>query len=261
MISAPSTVATAVRHDRRGSPSTSTVQVPQPPCWQPAFGLVMSSSSRRTCSSGVSGELVISCSMPLTVSLMQAPCRDRRGRDGPGPAASSAGTRRTRARRRHRGVSRFLRGPSASAFSAYACSTAWCADPPPSGRRRRRRSRSGPRCGRPRTERTACQECECGRRRAAYAGPPSRSSAILIWGTRRPSGPAARKSSTLSVRSPPAPTELTRASTAISAAWRSPRGLSTPGGAQRFPPTVACARITVSATFAAASATRSPEAR
>ena len=33
--------------------------MPQPPCWQPAFGLVMSSSSRRTCRSGVSGGLEI----------------------------------------------------------------------------------------------------------------------------------------------------------------------------------------------------------
>ena len=70
MIAAPSTAATAVRHERRGSPSTSTVQVPQPPCWQPAFGLVMSSSSRSTCRSGVSGGLEISCSTPLTVRFI-----------------------------------------------------------------------------------------------------------------------------------------------------------------------------------------------
>src|SRR4051794_17607470 len=70
MIAAPSTVATAVRHERRGSPSTRTVQVPQPPCWQPAFGLVIPSSSRRMCSSGVSAGLASSCSTPLTVSLI-----------------------------------------------------------------------------------------------------------------------------------------------------------------------------------------------
>ena len=48
VISAPSAAASGSRHERRGSPSTSTVHAPQLPCWQPAFGPVMSRSSRRT---------------------------------------------------------------------------------------------------------------------------------------------------------------------------------------------------------------------
>src|SRR3954469_7943026 len=70
VIALPSMAATGVRHERRGSPSTSTVHAPQPPCWQPALGLVISSSSRSTCSSDESGGESTSCSTPLTVSLM-----------------------------------------------------------------------------------------------------------------------------------------------------------------------------------------------
>ena len=51
----------AARQDRRASPSTRTVQAPQPPCWQPALGLVMSSSSRSAVRSDVSGGLWRSC--------------------------------------------------------------------------------------------------------------------------------------------------------------------------------------------------------
>src|SRR4026207_1508308 len=40
---APSTATSGVRHDLRGSPSTRTAHAPQPPCWQPAFGLVIPS--------------------------------------------------------------------------------------------------------------------------------------------------------------------------------------------------------------------------
>ena len=38
VTSAPLTAATGMRHARRGSPSTSTVQAPQPPCRQPPSG-------------------------------------------------------------------------------------------------------------------------------------------------------------------------------------------------------------------------------
>src|SRR5712692_3865282 len=74
--------------------------------------------------------------------------------------------------------------------------------------------------------------------------------------TRRPVR-FARKSSTGSVRSPPLPPERTVAPRAISAAWRSPRGASAEASAQRFPPTVACARTSRSARCRAAVASGS----
>ena len=58
---------------------------------------------------------------------------------------------------------------------------------------------------------------------------------------------SARKSSSGSLASPPAPAERTVAPSASSAPWRSPRGASGPSPAQRLPPTVAWARISRSA--------------
>ena len=71
--------------------------------------------------------------------------------------------------------------------------------------------------------------CRCGR----AAGRAARSrcgrrSANSIESTRRSAGEPARKSSTASVRSPPAPAERTCAPSAISGACRSPRGASLP---------------------------------
>ena len=52
--------------------------------------------------------------------------------------------------------------------------------------------------------------------------------------------PSARKSSSGSLRWPPLPAERTVAPSASSAAWRSPRGVSSDDIAHTLPPTVAC---------------------
>jgi penicillin-binding protein 1A len=70
VMDAPFTAPKGRRHARRGSPSTSTVQAPHPPCWQPALGLVIPSSSRSTARSGVSSGLSTSRATPLTVIFM-----------------------------------------------------------------------------------------------------------------------------------------------------------------------------------------------
>src|SRR5947208_10948464 len=68
---APSTATSGVKHDLRGSPSIRTVHAPQPPCWQPAFGLVIPSSSRSAFRSVSSGRVESSRSIPLTVSRIE----------------------------------------------------------------------------------------------------------------------------------------------------------------------------------------------
>ena len=89
-------------------------------------------------------------------------------------------------------------------------------------------------------------ECAC--RRRSDSQPHVRSMrSTSISSTRRPERSPARKSSTGSVRSPPAPVERTRAPSAISGAPRSPRWAPRPGGAQRLPPTVAVPRTSSSA--------------
>ena len=107
------------------------------------------------------------------------------------------------------------------------------------------RAGAGGRRGGPRRRSRAAQTAHDGvgvRVRPAHAAraPPASGSATLdLEHERGRSAPPARKSSTGSVRSPPAPAERTCASSASSAACRSPRGLSTPGGAHRLPPIVA----------------------
>src|SRR5579872_483851 len=67
----PATSASAVLHERIGSPFASTVHEPQNPRPQPNFVPVMARSSRKTQSSGVSGEEETACSFPLIVSFME----------------------------------------------------------------------------------------------------------------------------------------------------------------------------------------------
>ena len=172
--------------------------MPQPPCWQPAFGLVMSSSSRRTCRSGVSGGLTMSCSTPLTISFMRAPVG--RGLRGRASAARCGGSRRTRrasstgstssrsvggvaALPRQRGTGRPSGRRPADADAQVAAVRA-------RARPRRRRSHTNARGG----------AAGCSRRTRAKRSYSTSS-------TSRPARSPARKSSIGSVRSPPAPVE------------------------------------------------------
>ena len=63
---------TGVEQERTAAPSTCTVQAPQRPAPQPNLVPVSSSASRKTQSSGVSGETLTFFSLPLTRSVMSA---------------------------------------------------------------------------------------------------------------------------------------------------------------------------------------------
>ena len=244
MICAPSTATSGVRHERRGSPSTRTVHAPQPPCWQPAFGLSTSSSSRSTKRSGVSGALSTSRGMPLTVRFMRASSSgegtadEHRQRPLPVPRRGERvvveGDVAERGLPGRLGVGGSgLGGREASAPPADARRGE--ADRPVFRRARRRpRARCSRACAAGRARRTR-------RRRAPRTTRPGRDG-VARFG---------RKSSSGSVAIPPAPAERTVAPSASSAPWRSPRGASGPSPAQRLPPTVPWARISKSATFAA----------
>src|SRR5580698_10755916 len=68
----PATCDTGVEQERIGLPSTCTVQAPHSPAPHPNFVPVSSRVSRRTHSSGVSGETLTCFSLPLTRSVMSA---------------------------------------------------------------------------------------------------------------------------------------------------------------------------------------------
>src|SRR5579864_4573461 len=68
----PPTCDTGVTQDRVGAPSTCTVQAPHNPAPQPNFVPVSVRVSRKTQSSGVSGETLTFFSLPLTRSVMSA---------------------------------------------------------------------------------------------------------------------------------------------------------------------------------------------
>ena len=165
MIDAPSTTATGVRHDRRGSPSTSTVHVPQPPCWQPAFGLVISSSSRSTCRSARerrARDLVLAAvdGQPHAIPTSSSARRDEH--DEHLAAVRGASRRRRRPDRRPSGRPR-------------ACGSARRrARAPPSGRRptRRRAGRRRPRDDRDVRDRVRVRVPAAQRLRRPRAGRP-----------------------------------------------------------------------------------------
>src|SRR5258708_22803511 len=68
----PATCETGVEHERVGLPSTCTVQAPHNPAPHPNFVPVSSRASRRTHSSGVSGETLTFFSLPLMRSARSA---------------------------------------------------------------------------------------------------------------------------------------------------------------------------------------------
>src|SRR5712692_3202372 len=72
VIALPTAVATGVTHDRRGAPSTCTVQAPHRAIPQPNFVPVRPTRSRKTQSSGMSGEALTSRATPLMVNFMDA---------------------------------------------------------------------------------------------------------------------------------------------------------------------------------------------
>ena len=118
---------------------------------------------------------------------------------------------------------------------------------PPADARRGEADRPVGRRGR-RTPRAPCS-------RACAAGRARRTRRRRAPRTRRPGrrrlARFGRKSSSGSLVIPPAPAERTVAPSASSAPCRSPRGASGPSPAQMLPPSVPCARISRSATFAA----------
>ena len=218
--------------------------MPQPPCWQPAFGLVISSSSRSTCRSAVSGALEISCSRPLTVSLMRSPVRRVRAATSTAQhlaAVRGAGDARRRRGRRPSGRLRRCGSPRPSRARTAVGPTPGDADAKAVavragrdvGDRVRVRVAAAQRLRRPgarrrRRTRSRARGARAGRRR----------------GSPRPA-PSARR---------PCRSERTRAPSAISGAPRSPRCAPWPAEAQRLPPTVAAARTSTIGDLAARSA-------
>src|SRR5947208_60951 len=70
MIFFPFTSATGVLQERIGSPSDSTVQAPQGPAPKPNLVPVIANPSRKTKSSGVSGDAEPERGLPLTLKLV-----------------------------------------------------------------------------------------------------------------------------------------------------------------------------------------------
>jgi hypothetical protein len=66
----PTTFSSAVLQERIASPFDSTVQEPQNPRPQPNLVPVIPSSSRNTHNSGVSGDELTECALPLIVSFV-----------------------------------------------------------------------------------------------------------------------------------------------------------------------------------------------
>ena len=106
----PATSSTGSRQDIIGSPSTSTVQLPQPPCRQPSLTAVWPSWLRRTDWSVVIGRTMTSTSRPPSskVTIVDAIARPaRRGAASlrRAPAARAPGRRRAPTiRRRYQSV-------------------------------------------------------------------------------------------------------------------------------------------------------------
>ena len=75
VISAPSACPANIRHERAGSPSTSTVHAPHTPCSQPRWVPVSPTSSRITSLNVRRASTVTCCAVPLTVkpTLMTLP--------------------------------------------------------------------------------------------------------------------------------------------------------------------------------------------
>src|SRR5438067_2300220 len=80
----PATSRIGVEQERMASPLRCTVQAPQSPAPQPNLVPVMSSSSRRYQSSGVSGSPSKDRSFPFTLSLIMStfPLWQSKGEDG-----------------------------------------------------------------------------------------------------------------------------------------------------------------------------------
>ena len=215
VIAAPSTAASGVRQARRGSPSTRTVQAPQPPCWQPAFVLVIAEllaqrlQQRRQ---GRRDELALVAVDRQSHQLSSVEGRSAR-------AATSTGSVRCRYQAEASASSAGATSSSARAAAASASA------PSASARSTEVRRRRGARAGRGEPQlaagaRAADRAGPCRRARAAGRTAAVRAGLRRVErpsSTSRPSGPAARKSSTGSVRSPPAPAERTCAPSAISA--------------------------------------------
>src|SRR5262245_7152513 len=70
VVMGPATSPTAVTHERRGTPSTCTVQAPHSALPQPNLVPVRPTSSRRTHRSGVSAGTATSTGLPLTTSFI-----------------------------------------------------------------------------------------------------------------------------------------------------------------------------------------------
>ena len=235
--------ATGSRHERRGSPSTSTVHAPHPPCSQPAFGLVMPSSSRSTSSSVVSGALSTVRSTPLTVRFMRSPRasvsarRTSTGRTLPRYQAEASASSAS-------STSFSAASPAAAGSSALASADVK-ANAVPSGaggrdpRSPRRRARGG---DRERGVLVGVRALEADKRAGGR---------LVVRDVEEQARPSmARKSSSGSVRHPAG---AGRPHHRVDRQQRRPGGrraaLSGPSPAQRLPPTVACARISRSATL------------
>src|SRR6266851_267236 len=72
VIALPTAAATGMTQDRRGAPSTCTVQAPHRAIPQPNFVPVKPTRSRKTQSSGMFGEPFTSRATPLMVNFMDA---------------------------------------------------------------------------------------------------------------------------------------------------------------------------------------------
>src|SRR5712691_553358 len=92
VIALPTAVAAGVTQDRRGAPSACTVQAPHRAIPQPNFVPVKPTRSRKTQSSGMSGEPFTSRATPLMVSFMDAILGQETANAAPRPSAYKIAT-------------------------------------------------------------------------------------------------------------------------------------------------------------------------